>query len=303
MGGGGYDFHSRSTRSKVRGYSSVTKDTLDTVYKQKAVGRIHEALDPNGVIIRESRDSEEHPNSLAIIVGLDVTASMGAVPAKLINDGLPNMIQNIFDHGIKDPQVSFLAIGDHECDRYPIQVGQFESSDEKLDESLELVYPEGGGGGNAGESYLLAWYHAAKHTSIDCFEKRGQKGILVTIGDEPGLDNIPGSKLASLYGLQREESFTANDLLILASEKYHVIHINVNETYQGQSNRTKSYWENLLHENFITVQSYNEIAEVIGNRVAKFYGGHSNGSNSESQKPSEFQMEDSDDSDEIKITL
>lgn len=273
MGGGGYDFHSRSLRSSVKGYSTVTKDNLASVYKQKSVGRIHESLDPNGVVIREARDSEEHPNSLAIIVGLDVTGSMGSVPAQLIKEGLPNMIQNIFNHGIADPQVAFLAIGDHEYDRHPLQIGQFESSDEKLDSSLECVYPEGGGGGNSGESYLLAWYHAAKHTEVDCFEKRGQKGILVTIGDEPGLDNVPGSVLANLYGLQKEDSYTAEELLIAASEKYHVIHINVNETYSGHSDRTKRYWENLLKENFICVDSHTEIPEVIGNKVAELYNG------------------------------
>lgn len=299
MGGGSYNFRSRSLRSESKGYSKVTKNTLDTVYKQKSVGIIHESLDPNGVVIRESRDSEEHPNSLAIIVGLDVTASMGSVPANLINKGLPNMIQNIFDHGIEHPQVSFLAIGDHECDRYPIQVGQFESSDEKLDESLEKVYPEGGGGGNAGESYLLAWYHAAKHTSIDCLEKRNQKGILVTIGDEPGLDYISGEKIAELYGLQKEDSFTSKELLDIVSEMYHVIHINVSETYQGQSQKTKKYWEKMLGDNFITVQSYNDIAEVIGNKVAEF--SNSNGKNT--GKKSEDPSQKSDSESEMKITL
>lgn len=281
MGGGGYNFTSRAVRSASRGYDDVTKDNLSSVYKQKAKRMIHQDLNPNGVVIRESRDSEEHPNSLAIIVGLDVTASMGSVPAQLIRSGLPNMIQNIFDHGITDPQVSFLAIGDHECDSYPIQVGQFESSDEKLDESLELVYPEGGGGGNGGESYLLAWYHALKHTSIDCFEKRGQKGILFTIGDEPGLRSVPGEVLANLYGLQTEKDFTAEELLREVSDMYHVVHINVSSTYSGHSPDTKNYWENLLKENFINAKSHEDIPKIIGDKVAEFYNGQTIGPDNE----------------------
>lgn len=45
--------------------------------------------------------------------------------------------------GIKDPQLLFMAVGDHE---YPIQVGQFESDTEKIVNSLEEFVLEGGGG-------------------------------------------------------------------------------------------------------------------------------------------------------------
>lgn len=38
--------------------------------------------------IRECRDSEEHPESLPIIIALDVTGSMGMVPHSLITGGL-----------------------------------------------------------------------------------------------------------------------------------------------------------------------------------------------------------------------
>ena len=69
-------------------------------------------------------------------------------------------MDKIIQSGIKDPQVLFLAIGDHECDTSPLQVGQFESSDELLEHWLTHVWLEGGGGGNRGESYALAWHFA-----------------------------------------------------------------------------------------------------------------------------------------------
>jgi hypothetical protein len=43
----------------------------------------HPDLDPFGVRVRESRDSGEHPTSLAIAVIFDVTGSMGYVPRRL----------------------------------------------------------------------------------------------------------------------------------------------------------------------------------------------------------------------------
>ena len=168
MGGGTYSSTTRHERAVTSGYYSKPKEEI---FKQR---EINNAMNPYGISIRESRDSVEHPNSLAIILALDVTGSMGSIPHHLVKDGLPDIMQGIIDKGLKDPQLLFLAIGDHECgDKAPLQVGQFESSDELLDKWLTDVFLEGGGGSNEGESYLLAWYFASLHTSIDCLEKRG----------------------------------------------------------------------------------------------------------------------------------
>ena len=98
----------------------------------------------------------------------------------------------LIQNGIPDPTLLFLAIGDHECDKSPLQVGQFESGDPELDLWLTRTWLEKGGGGNAGESYLLAHYFAAYHTDIDAYNKRGKRGFLFTVGDEPGLTSLPG---------------------------------------------------------------------------------------------------------------
>ena len=82
-----------------------------------------------------------------------------------------------------------MAIGDAECDRAPLQVTQFEA-DIRLADQLRELWIEGGGGGNRGESYHLPWAFAAMRTSTDCFERRGRKGYLFTIGDEPILPGI-----------------------------------------------------------------------------------------------------------------
>lgn len=274
MGRGSYSFYDRSTRSTVKNYTSVTASTLGDVFEQKKLHSIHPSLDPNGISIRESRDSEDHPESLAIIIAIDFTGSMGSVPAYLVREGLPHMIQKIFEKGIKSPQVSFVGIGDHECDNYPLQVGQFESSDELLDDSLTKMYPEGGGGGNEGESYLLAWFHAARYTSIDCFEKRGQKGILVTIGDEPNLKTVPGSKLQKLYGMQSNPGdITAFQILEEAKKHYEVLHINVTSTSSGYRTKNDASWSRTLGDNFVNVQKPEDIADTIAMFVSNNWKG------------------------------
>lgn len=263
MGGGSYSFVSRSAREEDLGYK--TKSTHE-IFKQRS---INNAMNPNGIVVRESRDSKEHPNSLAIILALDVTGSMGTIPHFLVKEGLPNIMANIINGGINDPQLLFLAIGDHECDNSPLQVAQFESSDELLDKWLTDVYLEGGGGGNAGESYLLAWYFAGFHTSIDCFEKRGQKGFLFTIGDEPTLKNIPKRSLQNIMGNGQYDEFSADMLLEKAREKYHCFHLHIKQTGAGSRQETMDGWKQLMGDGLILVDNKNDVSRIISETVTK----------------------------------
>src|SRR6266536_4548759 len=146
-------------------------------YSDGGARRVHPALDPHGVDIRESRDSAEHPQSLAIAVLFDVTGSMGSVP-RTLQAKLPQLLGLLLRKGYaKDPQILFGGIGDATCDRAPLQIGQFES-DNRMDDDLSRILLEGGGGGQKTESYELAMYFMARHTSIDCLEKRGKRGYL-----------------------------------------------------------------------------------------------------------------------------
>lgn len=255
MGGGSYSFSSRSVRTKA-----FKESSMDEIFKERS---INNAMSPYGVKIRESRDSDEHPNSLAIIIALDLTGSMGSVPNHLVKDGLPNIMENIINGGEKDPQILFVGVGDHECDSAPLQIGQFESSDDLLDKWLTTVYLEGGGGGNAGESYLLAWYFAGYHTSIDCMEKRGRKGFLFTIGDEPTLKEIPKSSLKAIMGDGQYQTFSADDLLAKAAEKYEVYHLHIKETHSGSRESVMDGWKQLLGDRCIIVERHADVSNII----------------------------------------
>jgi len=197
MGYGSYSSHERSVRSDSLGYKSKS---VDEIFAQNKVRRIHESMEPAKALLRECRDSVNHPNTVPIIIALDVTGSMGNIPHHMVKEGLPHMVDSMIENGVKSPSILFLAIGDHQCDNAPLQVGQFESGDLELDNWLTRTWIEGRGGANEGESYLLAWYFAAHHTSIDSFEKRGKKGFLFTIGDEPSLRNLPANVITEIMG-------------------------------------------------------------------------------------------------------
>src|SRR4051794_39408884 len=78
---------------------------------------VHPDLDPRwrnnaGLKIRESRDSDEHPESTPIVVVLDVTGTMSSV-VYVIHNSLKNLYDLLLTKGyVRDPQIMFAAIGD-----------------------------------------------------------------------------------------------------------------------------------------------------------------------------------------------
>jgi len=295
MGHGSYSMTNRLKRANKDGY--LTKSKKD-IFKNS---RVHKDMNPQNVSIRESRDSDEHPKSLPIIIGLDVTGSMGSVPHYLVKNGLPNIMSNLMENDIKDPQILFLGIGDHKSDSAPLQISQFESSDELLDKWLTNVYLEGGGGRNGGESYSLAWYFASRHTSIDNYEKRNKKGILITIGDEPNHNKYNINRLSDLMGdnfkleIEKEEDITFDDIWggdwddvdnvevsiknkkILTSDEllndvkkmYDIYHIHVRQTKSGKIDSTILKWKEVLGDNLYVAETRENIAGIISNIIKK----------------------------------
>jgi len=263
MGGDSYSFSSRQDRATRMNYAS---NNANDTFKQNVKGAIHEAMDPKGVKLREARDSSVHPRSVPIIIALDETGSMGQIPHYLVQEGLPHMMGRIIEHGTPDPAILFMGIGDAYCDRAPLQIGQFESGDEKLDEWLTKIYLEGNGGGNGGESYALAWYFAAFHTATDAWDKRGEKGFLFTIGDEHCHPDVTHDQLHKIMGHPYEMDLKALDLHKAASEKYDVFHICLSDGPILQR------WKDMLKERCVEVQDYkmvpNVISEIVNSRIS-----------------------------------
>jgi hypothetical protein len=167
----------------------------------------------------------------------------------------------------------FGAIGDHEYDHFPLQIAQFESGDAELDMWLTRTYLEGGGGGNYGESYLLAWYFSAKHTRTDAFDKRGQKGFVFTIGDEPCLKNLPMSAIKNIMGDTAigQDNYAAEELLAEAQKQNHVYHIHVN--HGGRV--CDDAWKQMLGKNLIEISDHKNVGKTISDIILAETKSHS----------------------------
>lgn len=259
MGGGRWSPSDWKDYTTTRSYATKTAATIYTSRN------IHKDLDPKGVAMRESRDSDLNPNSNAVIVALDVTGSMDPVLESVAKEGLNKLITEMYSRKpVVDPHVMLMAVGDVECDSAPLQVTQFEA-DIRLAEQLEKIYLEKGGGGNSYESYILPWYFAAMHTSIDCFEKRGRKGYLFTIGDENPTPKIKADAFKRFLGEKQATDIDTLTMLTMVSRMYHVFHVIVEEGdhCRHSHDTVVNSWTKLLGQRALKLSDHTKLSEVI----------------------------------------
>ena len=259
MGHGSWTARAYSTYASTTGY---TDKSVHEVFSSRAVNK---ALNPFGVTVRESRDSDEHPNSIPIILGLDVTGSMGIYAHEIAVTHLPKLMNGILET-VTDPQIMFMAIDDvHASSPAALQASQFES-DIRILEQLREVYLVAGGGGNRSESYDLTWYFAGNRTVIDSFEKRGQHGFLFTFGDEEApYQIVTVEQLKSVFGPGEYTSMTPEQMLKRAQEMYQVFHIVIEQGshYRRYPAEVRSSWTNLMGSNVLFLKDTKYLSDLV----------------------------------------
>lgn len=257
MGYGSYSHDAH--RALAAGYAAKSKAE---VFSQT---QCHPLMSPFGLKFRESRDSPDHPQSLAIAFALDVTGSMGNIPDVLARKELPTFMKLLTDCKIADPQILFMAIGDANSDHASFQIGQFESTAELMDQWLTRSYLEGGGGGSGEESYELAFYALAQHTDTDCWEKRKKRGYLFMTGDEHPYPMVSRRQIAALFGETLDEDIPIEEAIAAAAESYHLFFLIPDLQRRA---RCEARWRELLGDHVICMQSHEDTCAVAASIVA-----------------------------------
>src|SRR5262245_28537257 len=243
MGGTRWSDDHYRERAKVRAATGKTAFEYDAALRARpeAERKVHAKMNPRGVQVRESRDSAAHPESHAVAVLLDVTGSMQSVP-RVLQSNLPKLMGLLIRKGyLEHPQILIGAIGDATCDKAPLQVGQFESGIE-IEDDLGKLFLEGGGGGHITESYELALYFMARHTSIDCFEKRNKRGYLFVIGDETPYRAVKRSEVQMVIGDQPQADIPVEDIIAELERLYDVYYVIPKMTHHWNNEAVHSRW-------------------------------------------------------------
>jgi hypothetical protein len=270
MGGGNYSSRDWDDYSQKQGFAhKAPTQVINTTRAEKDFLPINFK---NGR--RESRDSVDNPESTAVIVAGDVTGSMGHLAGQLIKDGLATFATLMHDpkrKPLSDPHIMGMAVGDANGDMVPIQCTQFEA-DIRVIQQFEKLYVEGNGQGNGSEGYIIPWVVAAMMTDIDCFDKRGIKGVLFTYGDDGPTPSLTRDQAKTYLGLNLEEDMSATAALAMVSRKYDVYHMLVNGSHE---NYRMQQWQGLLGERAIPVTDHTKIPEIMVGILELTRGGKS----------------------------
>ena len=216
----GYGSYSASDWTKLKNSRQLSNDkSVAEVFVRKSC---EPKFDPKYIGTRECFDSEDHPNTTPIVVGLDVTASMGYLAVEVATNALNELITKLYSTGaVEDPSLMCAAYGDYR-DVSPLQVTQFES-DIRIAEQLLDLYFENGGSGEVVPTCL--WSFLSRHTNIDAINKRNHKGFIFTIGDDALIrqDSID-STIERVIG-DATDYGTREAVLAEVQEKFNVFHI------------------------------------------------------------------------------
>lgn len=274
MGGGSW------TKDSFRSYSKTMSRNVSNdgsasgdyhaqdMFKQRMIAP---ELNPFNVM-RECCDSAEHPNTILVILGLDVTGSMGGAAVEVAKK--LNVVMTSLYEKVTDVEFMIMGIGDLAYDRAPIQASQFES-DIRIAEQLDKIYFEGGGGGNSYESYTAAWYFGLRHTKLDCWN-RGRKGIIITMGDEPLNPYLPQEPLQKATGDGLQGDVETRDLFEETSRKFDIYHLAVNDSqtsYRHYADEIRESFGKYLDKNRMRTVVMDNIANAIVDIVAHASGG------------------------------
>ena len=120
MGCGSWTRDSYVNYSTTKGMSVSMDGMISGSYSNQDMFKaknIDSALDPKNVI-RECCDTEEHPNTIPVILALDVTGSMGQAAVEVAKK--LNVIMTKLYEKVTDVEFLIMGIGDLACDSCPI---------------------------------------------------------------------------------------------------------------------------------------------------------------------------------------
>lgn len=282
MGSGSWsaNTYATNTRSKINSGTSFAYSSA-TYSSSRSTWKAHEDLDPKreagagspyaGQTVRESRDNDDHPNSVPIVTVFDTTGSMGSVP-RVTQEKLAGLFGLLLRNGyVDDPQVMIGAYGDAYVDSVPLQISQFES-DNRIDDNLDKLFLEGGGGGNGGETQTTAWYYLAYHTATDAWEKRGKKGYAFFVADEIALDLKPEHVKELIGDGEPMGPLDSESLAKAVSEKWDV-YILLIDNMTAKMQGSEKFYSNLFgSDHVLVVEDPNSIAETIALAIGTLEG-------------------------------
>ena len=265
MGGGSWDTGFYASASATR----AATGKKDFAYTATAT-TVHPSLNPIRIkdkihAVLESRDSDDHPNTLPVLMCFDVTGS-NRDRAVVAQKRLPTLM-DLLGKYVPDVHVAVAANDDYATsDKSCIQISEFEA-DNRLDDHIRNIWLIGAGGGNQGESYDLLLYAAARKVKSDSMEKRNKKGYLFLYADERIFDYVDKIQVMDVFGDTIEKNIPIAEMIEEVRKSWNIFILSPDRDYQG----SKEQYKNLFgEESVIESQDPNLICELVASIVGLY---------------------------------
>lgn len=254
-GGGGWDYDYSD--------AALTKSSVDYAAEAKKEGTVREYKGRESRGIPSPVGRELGTDSPApLVVAVDVTGSMGKWPG-VIFQKLP-VLYNEVKLYFPDVEISFAAVGDANVDRFPLQVCEFRKGRE-LEEGINSIYPEGGGGGGSKESYELAAYFYARH----CRMPNAKKPLFVFCGDEGFYETIKANTVKAATGDAVGKDLESRVVFKELMGLFQVYNLRVTYGDERKEEEIREQWEGALGKQMVLkLADPNRIVDSIIGLVA-----------------------------------
>jgi len=256
MGGGG-KFYDRDVTDRTRRTAQGFSTDADRVLSRSQADSSSSPLNRHIACTGES----------AVALSLDGTGSMGRLP-KILWDKFPMIAGQLVERAyLPNPTISLSIIGDIEGstsgsrgDSAPIRVADF-CQVRELDTWLQKLWLEGGGWGQARESYeFMAYFYARR-----CDISKAITSMMIFTGDEGFRDQLSGAELRKRFGGNHEtisSSAAFKELRQKFSDNVFLVH----PPYQDASEDKTivKMWQGVLGKEHIVNLGTNEaIGDII----------------------------------------
>jgi len=253
-------------------YDSARKPYLDKLASASAAkgGRTFASRSSPDMDLVDSRGKKISSDSEnPIIVGVDVTGSMSSWPEEIF-DRLPLFYQTLSQYR-DDVDFCFAAIGDAYCDSYPLQVSDFGKGVD-LEEKLNALYGEGGGGGQVSETYELFGYFMHEH----CSTPNAVSPFLFIFGDEKFYEKVNPDQVEHYIGDVLQGPVDSGNIWKGILQKFNTFMLHKPYGYGHDSDVDKEVigqWKNALgDQRVIELPSAERAVDIAMAIVAKSWG-------------------------------
>ena len=106
-------------------------------------------------------------------------------------------------------------------------------------------------------------YFMARHTAIDCYEKRGKRGYLFIIGDEMAYSRVKAAEVEKVLGYHPSQPPRLREMVAEVRRKYDTYFIIPDGASYAGDARILQFWRDQLGQNVIALDDFEAVCETI----------------------------------------